>query len=511
MGEYPESLGLSEFRDANPFSFESKYSLVVVRYQNPVRLLLLAIGSLLARAGLVRREHVVRTTDLSWPRIVTGLARMSKAAVDVGMVGIAVGEVAIAGVGFAGPFWGIAFSLGGGFAAGTIALVSQGFGANAHDEIGQAIRSSTLLVLGLTVPVAVVFAAFPLELVSIIAAEPATAQAGAEYLGVIAFGVPFAGLNLVGSRIFIGADDAWTPMIVRTGGAVSNIGLNALFIFGLSMGVSGAALGTVLANVFVTVAFVLALVAGRIPGIGDLPVKVDPFGTYFDRKTLRDVFEIGLPVVGRNSVWTVAKFPTFAIVALFGPSVVAAYVIVRRILGLMNTPGWGFALAASSLVGQELGEGDEADAEAYANDILVFSLAVYALFAVVVAIFAEPIVQLFVGPNADPNTVPTAVGLTYAACIAVLAQSVKGTAAGPLDASGDTNWTFYSQVIGMVGFAIPLAYLGATVPAIGIVGLYLSFVGESLVPAIINFWRYRSGKWKLISQQYGPDTTVADD
>jgi len=179
VGEYPESLGLSEFRDANPFSFESKYSLVVVRYQNPVRLLLLAIGSLLARAGLVRREHVVRTTDLSWPRIVTGLARMSKAAVDVGMVGIAVGEVAIAGVGFAGPFWGIAFSLGGGFAAGTIALVSQGFGANAHDEIGQAIRSSTLLVLGLTVPVAVVFAAFPLELVSIIAAEPATAQAGA--------------------------------------------------------------------------------------------------------------------------------------------------------------------------------------------------------------------------------------------------------------------------------------------------------------------------------------------
>jgi putative MATE family efflux protein len=483
----------------------------VVRYENPVRLLLLAVGSLLARVGLVRREHVVRTTDLSWPRIVTGLARMSKNAVDVAMVGIAVGEVAIAGVGFAGPFWGLAFSLGGGFAAGSIALVSQGYGADAHDQIGQAVRSSALLVVAVTIPVAAVFAAFPLELVSLIAAEPQTAQAGADYLAVVAFGVPFAGLNLVGSRVFIGADDAWTPMLVRSGGAVTNIVLNAVFIFGLDMGVTGAALGTVMANVAVTATFVLALVAGRIPGVGELNVTVNPFGSYLDRETLADVFEIGLPVVGRNSVWTVAKFPMLAIVALFGPSVVAAYVIVRRILGLMNTPGWGFALAASSLVGQELGEGEEATAEAYANDILVFSLATYAVFAVVVAAFARPIVELFVGPGADPNTVPTAVGLTYAACIAVLAQSVKGTAAGPLDASGDTNWTFYSQVIGMFGFAIPLAYAGATIPALGIVGLYLSFFGEALVPAIINFWRYRTGKWKAISQSYRPDTAPADD
>jgi putative MATE family efflux protein len=499
------------FRDENPFTFESKYLLVVVRYQNPVRLLLLAIGTLLARAGLVRREHVVRTTDLSWPRIVTGLARMSKSAVDVAMVGIAVGEVAIAGVGFATPFWGIAFSLGGGFAAGSIALVSQGFGADAHHQIGQAVRSSVFIVVALTVPVAVAFAAFPLELVSLIANEPQTAQAGARYLGIVAFGVPFAGLNLVGSRVFIGADDAWTPMIVRAGGAVINIGLNAVFIFGLDMGVAGAALGTVVANVAVTTVFVLALTAGRIPGLGAIPVQVDPFDTYIDRETVRDVFEIGLPVVGRNSVWTVAKFPMLAIVALFGPSVVAAYVIARRIFGLMNTPGWGFALAASSLVGQELGEGDEADAEAYANDIFVFSLGVYALFAVFVAAFAQPIVEVFVNADADPNTVPTAVGLTYAACVAVLAQSVKGTAAGPLDASGDTNWTFYSQVIGMVGFAIPLAYAGAVVPTIGIVGLYLSFVGEALVPAVINFWRYRTGKWKTISQAYRPESPVADD
>ncbi|MFC6727659.1 MATE family efflux transporter, partial [Natronoarchaeum mannanilyticum] len=54
---------------------------------NPVRWLLLSIGRLLARAGLIDGRRAERTTDLAWPRIVTGLARMSKSAADVAMVG----------------------------------------------------------------------------------------------------------------------------------------------------------------------------------------------------------------------------------------------------------------------------------------------------------------------------------------------------------------------------------------------------------------------------------------
>ena len=57
---------------------------------NPVRLLILGIGLALARLGLLDRERAVRIADLSWPRVVTGIARMSKNAVDVAMVGVGV-------------------------------------------------------------------------------------------------------------------------------------------------------------------------------------------------------------------------------------------------------------------------------------------------------------------------------------------------------------------------------------------------------------------------------------
>ncbi|WP_232703591.1 MATE family efflux transporter [Halobacterium wangiae] len=458
--------------------------------------------------GLISEHRARRTSELAWPRIVTGVARMSKSAADVAMVGVALGSTAIAGVGFAGPYWGAAFSIGGGLAAGTIALVSQRFGAEAFGELGQAIRSSVALVVAVTVPVAAIFYLYPVSLISLLTDDPVAVRYGADYLRVLAFGVPFAGLNLIGSRALIGADDSWTAMVLRGSGAVVNVGLNAVFIFGLDMGVVGAALGTVVSNVVVVAAFAVGLTRGRLPGVGAFPVTVSPVGSYWHWETCRDVVEIGLPVVGRNSVWTAARFPLLAFVGLFGSPVVAAYIVTRRILGIMNTPGWGFGLAASSLVGQELGQNDETTAASYGREIVLFSVATYVLFAGVVAVFARDIVVLFVESPSDPS-VPIAVGMVYAAAAAVIPQGVNAASAGALDATGDTRWPFYGRVLGMFGLAIPLVYLGATTQ-LGILGIYLSFFAESGVPAAVNYYRFATGKWKAISRSYRPDA-AADD
>ena len=478
------------------------------RPPNPIRLLILWIGLGLARAGLIDRERAIQTTELAWPRIVTGIARMSKGAVDVALVGVAVGTSAVAGVGFAGPFWGLAFALGGGVAGGTIALVSQRYGADAHDELGLAVRSSTLLTVVITIPVTVVFWLVPHELISIISSNEAAIDEGARYLQYVGLGVPFAALNLVGSRTLVGADDAYTAMLVRAGGAIANIILSVVLIFWLGMGVVGAAWGTVLANVAVTATFAMGLVWGRFPTMGEFPVQIDPTGTYVDPGTLHDLVEIGLPVGARNLVWTVAEFPMLGILDIFGENTVAAFVIARRIWGIMNAPGWGFGLASSSLVGQALGKNDEPTATAYGYDIIIFSVVTYALSAVIIAIFAEDLVVLF---SDDPTSgeIPIAINLVYAACVAVVFAGVSSAAAGPLDASGDTRVPFLSQFIGMFGVAIPLAYIGATTP-LGYWGLYLAFLAETTVPATINYWRFQTGKWKGISEAYRPDVTADD-
>ena len=500
----------------------------MVNLPNPFRALILYIGFALARVGLIDRHRVVRTADLAWPRIVTGVARMSKNAVDVAMVGVAVGTSAVAGVGFAGPYWGLAFALGGGVAGGTIALVSQRFGAEAYGELGDAVRASVVLAVAITIPVSAIFWTAPTRLIRVLSSNEAAIAFGADYLRIVGLGVPFAALNLVGSRVLVGCDDAYTAMQVRAGGAVANIVLSAAFIFGLGWGVEGAAVGTVLSNVLAVAAFAVGLVRGRLPGLGAFPIAIDPLGSYRNPDMFRDLVEIGLPVGARNLVWTVAEFPMLAILDVFGENTVAAFVIARRIWGIMNAPGWGFGLASSSLVGQELGGEDPAEAEAYATDIIRFSVATYVVFAAVTAVFATDIVALF-AENPQSPEVPIAVTFVYAACVAVVFQGVSGGAAGPLDAAGDTKIPFASQFLGMFCVSIPLAYVGAyeatpaigvpgtaltlpsvALPAIGLWGVYLAFVAETTIPAAINYWRFRSGKWKAISEAYRPDAPADD-
>lgn len=481
----------------------------MVSLRNPLRALISCIGIGLSRLGLIERDRIRPIVDLAWPRIVTGLARMSKSAVDVAMVGTGIGSTAIAGVGFASPFWGLAFTIGGGVGAGTIALVSQRYGAKAYLRMGQAVRSSVVLVIFLTLPIVVAFWFVPDFLIGLLSNDPETTRLGSAYLQVLALGIPFAGVNLIGGRILIGAGDAWSPMVIRAGGAATNVALNALFIFGLQLGVVGAALGTVLSNVIVTVIFALGLINGRLPWIGHFPIYVAPDRTYFEQETLGDLLGIGLPVIGRNMVRTVARFPMLAIIGLFGPTIVAAYVISRRIWGLLNTPGWGFGLAASSLVGQALGKGDEQTAEAYGWDIMYISVATYVLVAVIISVFADPIVAGFVA-DGNQATVSAAVPLVYAACAAIVAQGVNRSIAGALDATGDTRWPFYSRALGIFGVAIPVTYLGATT-TLGVIGLYLAYFAESIIPAVVNYYRFRTGKWQAISREYRPSSVTDGD
>ncbi|QFU84150.1 MATE family efflux transporter [Natronorubrum aibiense] len=483
---------------------------------NPFRWLLLSIGALLARAGVIDRRRVERTTDLAWPRIVTGIARMSKSAADVAMVGIALGPAAIAGVGLATPYWGLAFGVGGGIAGATIGLVSQRYTGGTHAALSRSVTTSGLVALAVLLPLAALYLALPQQLIALVGNDADSITYGARYLEVVALGIPFAGLNLIASRTLVGADDAWTPMMLRAGGAVVNVALNAVLLFVLELGVVGAAIGTIVANALVLAAFTVGFAVGRLPLLGEFPVTLSVSQLPATADDVRNVLSIGGPLVFTNVARRAAQFPMLAIVALFGPNVLAAYVVARRVRDLMDTPGWGFSLASSSLVGQELGTGDEGRADTYGRELLWFGTGVYLVSATLVLVFAEPIGRLFVS---DPSILPLVTTFIAVACVSVVFRGISGGATGPLRASGDTRWPFYGQVLGLYVFALPVAALGAVsapipaleaVTSLGIEALYAALILETLVPAVVTYYRFETGHWLVISRAYRPDSAPGD-
>ena len=457
------------------------------------------IGDTLERAGVIEARRLRPVTDLAWPRIVTGFAIMSKQAVDLALVGIALGSAAVAGLAFAGAFWLLGKFVAIALAGGTVALVSQQYGA---DNVGQAslvVKQSVILAAIISVPVTAGFVLGAEPLVALVGGDagPVAVGHGALYLSIAALGLPFEFLNMIASRTYAGIGDTLTPMVIRSVGALVNIVISAALIFGLGLGVAGAAIGTAVSVAAVTVAFVPGMIGLSYGGRGRLPVPLRSEGPHFDTGTMSNLVSVSAPLVGRRLAEGIVTFPLLAIAATFGPVVVAAYAAARRIRALMDCISWGFSIAASTLVGQRLGADEEGEATAYGAGIIRLSAAISLGTTILVLAFARPIAGLFV----EPAEVDAATRFVRVAALSAIALAVKASATGVLRGAGDTRIPFYAALVGLYVFSLPAAALGS-LTTIGVIGLYLALLFEAIVPAAVTLKRVRSGHWRAVSRRY---------
>jgi putative MATE family efflux protein len=459
-----------------------------------------ALAALFASAGVIEESRLRETTALAWPRVVTGFAIMSKRTVDLAVVGLAIGPTAVAGLTVANAYWTVGKFVFIGFAGGTIALVSQSYGAGDTARATRAVEASLLVAGVASLPFVALFGLAARPLVTLLGSDPTTLGYGATYLAIVAPGLLFEAVNLVASRTYAGVGDTLTPMGLRATGAVLNIVLSAGLVLGLGYGVAGAAVGTTLSTVFVASAFAWGL-RGRAywrgGGASPLPVR---FETLPDRDLLRQLLAIASPLVARRVAQTAVVFPLLAIAATFGPLVVAAVGVARQVRSLVASFTWGFSIAASTLAGQALGRGDESTAAAYGREITKFSVVVYVPAALLVVVFARPIAAVFT----DSGGLAVTTQFVRVAAVSVVALGVDGSVTGVLRGAGDTRLPFVATLAGLYLVALPLAWLG-TVTALGVVALLAALVAETLVPMVVNVWRFRAGTWKTVSREYRPD------
>jgi putative MATE family efflux protein len=470
------------------------------------------VANLLERFGIIDAERLRPTMELAWPRIVTGFAIMSKQTADLAMVGLSVGTAGTAGLAFALAYWEIVVMVGLGLAGGTISLVSQNYGGEETDRASRIVTQSVVLAVVVAVPLVVAFSVFAESLIGLFALGPGSfdGDAGAEsleygvtYLVLVAPAVLFELLNLIASRTYTGVGDTYTEMVVRTGGALMNIALSAVLIFGFGMGVAGAAIGTSVSTGAVTVVLAWGMLGRSYGGLGmePSPVPMTRESLRLDLGLLRQLVEVAAPETGRRLTEGIVVFPLLWIAASFGPVIVTALEVGRRVRSLINGVNWGLGLAASSLVGQHLGAGEETEAGAYGAAIVRLSTVCYVGIALVVVAFAEPIASLFVG---EPEEVAQAATFVAVGAVSAIGLGIDGAAAGALLGAGDTRLPFVASLVGRYAFALPAAALGLVTP-LGLGGLYLALLLETFVPGGINYWLFRRGRWKAVSRRYRPD------
>jgi len=464
----------------------------------------------LARLGLVDRQKATEAFDLSVPVMVTGGLRVLLRMADFLFVGIALGDAAIAGLEFGFQYYFIGFGLALALTSGTISVVSRLQGAGQRDRADLAVKQSLWLSLAIALPLTVVSWVYAEPLVGLLTNDEAAIRHGAGYLAVVMLSLAPRFWSMVAARALAGSADTRTPMYVRLLTLPTNVVLNAVLVFGLGpfprLGVVGAALGTVVANTLAAAVFLALLVSGRYAI--SLPVR----GQQFDRGLVREIVRVATPLTGMRLAQSTARFPFLFILGQIGIPTVSAFAIGRRVMLLALMPAWGYATAASTLVGQAIGAGQNDDATDYGWQTLRIGLATQLCIATVLVLAARPIAAAF-----GTQHVGLTVDFIRVFGLATAGFSIERTMRGSLRGAGDTRWPLYASVVGSYLVRIPVAALALpTAFSISVAGLsitpglglgvpvvFIALLGDFYVKAAINTSRFSTGRWQAVARRAG--------
>jgi putative MATE family efflux protein len=292
-----------------------------------------------------------------------------------------------AAVGFASQVLFFSVSINVGIMIAISALVSRALGAGDRKAARRLAGSGLAHIFA--VAVLVTFCAWPLrrEILSLFGARGITLDVASAYLAITLPSTAVLGLAMGLGGILRAAGDARRSMHVTLSGAIATAILDPLFIFGLGLGVTGAA-------IVMTIARFIAVAVGLNNAIRkhDLVARPCRAAALLDLKAM---MSIAIPAVLTNLATPVAGAYSMRVFSRFGEAVVAAFAIVDRLTPM----AFGVLFAMSAAVGPIMGQNLGAKRIARVRQVLTDCFIVAAIYVVVVSIFlagAAPfIVKLF--------------------------------------------------------------------------------------------------------------------
>ena len=374
---------------------------------------------------------------------------------------------------------------------GTTAFVARYVGARKYSKVRFYIRQAFWLAVVLSVLMTIPGYLLAPRLLSFMGAGADTLSLAVPYLRVFVLSAILYLFEDTAYAVFRASGDTKTPMIVSSSAVIVNMALDPLLIFGIGpfpqLGVLGASVATAVAVLLAVIGIMVLLYRGnlgyRVPRL----FRLKPHLRGMSRIAL-----IGLPVASQQLVFTAVYWFLIKIVHEFGESAGAAMGIGNRMESISYLTCFGFSLAASTMVGQNLGAGkpDRAARCAWgATGLAGLLTLMIGLFFIVIP---RPIASVF---TSDPEVTRIAVDYLIILGLSQVAMAVEIVLEASFSGAGDTIPPMLIGIIGSVS-RVPLAYYLALELDWGINGVWWTLTFTSAIKAIVLASWFRLGKWK---------------
>ena len=332
---------------------------------------------------------------------------------------------------------------------GARAAIHMGEGKN--DRAEEILGSCTLLLIVLAVAVTLGLWFIREPMLLLFGASEHTVGYGSDYLGIYLLGTIFVMIS-IGLNYFISTQGFSTVSMTTTLiGAVVNIALDPVFIFGFDMGVKGAALATVIAQA-VSAAWVLRFLLGRKTR---LRIRVKYLRLRFS--VLGPVLAIGIsPFVmqATESILNVAF--NSSLKAYGGDLAVGAMTIASSVMMLMGCLMSGFAQGASPIIGYNYGAGQSGRVKQAVRLLVTITVSISSAVWLAVELFPGLFVRIF---NDDPTLVEYATWALRIYSAGLFSMGMQHACQQSFVALGQAKISLFLALLRKGVLLIPLIYI----------------------------------------------------
>ena len=447
------------------------------------------------------RSPLLIVLMLSWPVLLEQILTTLVGYADTAMVG-SLGPAATASTSISNPVVflinGVIMSLG----VGITALISRSIGARDFKTAQVLIRHSILILVFLGLPVGILLAFLSRLIPQFMGATEEILPLATTYNLIVSFGRPFQIASMLFCSVFRGCGDTKTPLYINTTVNIINVIGNFFLIYpsrfltilsvniwmpGAGMGVAGAAASTAFSM------FIGGILAIRPLFSKKNVLQISLKDSYRpDFPLLKQIFKISVPAMLERVLMSTAQIVITSSIASLGTIVIAANTVYLTAESIAYMPGFAFATAATTLVGQALGAGEPENAKKYNKISLLASLVVMTISGAGLYFLAEPLVSLF---SSDAQVIALA-----AQCLRIVAfleppQTGAMVYGGSMRGAGDTLWPFLITAAGMWGIRAAGAVLTIRILGLGLPGACFCMLIESFVRFFLMGIRFHTGKW----------------
>jgi len=423
--------------------------------------------------------------SLALPVVLSSLLQRSVGIVDIFLVG-GLGASAIAAVGMAQLMVFVVMSVSWGINIGVTVLVAQLWGADRKQEAAKAAYQAMLLVIVAAAIITVIGLMLGGKVAALLGADAVVQEILAEYTTILFSFILFTiALNVL-SGIMHGTGDTKTPLYAVLLVNVLHVVVAYPLIYGRfgfpALGVKGAAIAIAISECL-GAAFLLmrSIHKGYVAVSRHLEMR-------FTAMTVR----LGYPIFIDRLLQNTGSLLFAKVILLYGTTVYAAHQVGLAIEAFSFMPGYGIAVAAATMVGQNLGAGRTQDARISAYE--ANRLAVLLMAAMGMVFFFFPYILLKAFTN-DPDVVKYGILYMKIVAFAQVPLAITMVVGGALRGAGDTGFIMFGTIAGMWFVRLPLAALLAVVVKAEIHYVWSVMIFDWLIRMSLLLWRYRKISW----------------